>query len=657
MSDKLSQEKELLQEIAARPPVAKAFGYLKLTGPGLLQSGMTLGAGSAAASVIAGASFGYKLLWVQPVAMFLGIMMFAALSNIVLTTRERPYWGFMREFGKIWSPLVVFVFLWAFGSVMASIIWHFPQYGLAAGAVRSVVQQFKPDAELQKHFYKVFPKGEAISGEYTVTIPHLSDLRPGNYTVRVFATPVDRRAFHETEVTGITGAAFWFDGSAFDIRDATYTVRPSSDMTVPITNENLPNVDVEFNLVGEPSVTVSWRRGQSEDDIRSYLVEIRNEENRRVTSQFTGTGYIVSFAAGIIILLINLTVVFNYGRGGIGIKIYEWFMRCVIALVFLTFLLVVAINFHRIEWLEMLKGFIGWYGIPGNECPEEYTNTVILVLGMIGASVGINMTFMYPYTQLKKGWGPEHKTLARWDLGMTMFIPFAVITSLIMIGMTVSGIYDGGDVVNRAITPLQAAGALQSEFISQKVATIIFCAGLIGMACGAIAAHMTVCGFVLTEMFKLEHKTWRFRLFALAPSIGIMGVVLPLPIWFPVVASAIALTMLPIAYLIFLILNNRRSYIGDAVGKGGKRIIFNVLLVAALLVACIGSYTEINRRVVTPIRGYVVEQFSEFVRGVVHEYMQENLHHYLPAPQVETTVGTQQEWSVPITDAVEESVN
>jgi len=472
VSDKLTQEKELLREIASRPPVPRALGYIKLTGPGLLQSAMTLGAGSAAASVVAGASFGYKLLWVQPAAMFLGIMMFVALSNIVLTVKERPYWSFMGEARKIWFPLVFLVFFWALGSVMASVIWHFPQYGLAAGAVRSVVQQFSPGAELQ------------------------------------------------------------------------------------------------------------------------------------IESGFTTLGYIVSFGAGIVILLINMLVVFNYGRGGVGIRIYEWFLRCMIGLVFLTFLMVVILNFNKIDFVEMGKGFIGWYGIPHHEDPEQYFNTIILILGMLGAAVGINMTFMYPYSLLKKNWGTEHKTLAKWDLAMTMFIPFTVITSLIMIGMTVSGIYDGSDVVSRGITPLQAAAALEGGFISQKVATIIFCAGLVGMTFGAISAHMTCCGFVLNEMFGLQPTTWRFRLFALAPSIGILGVVFQLPFWFPIAASAVCLTMLPIAYLIFLILNNRRSYIGDAVGKGWKRIVFNALLVIALIMASIGAYINVKARAVDPIRHY-----------------------------------------------------
>jgi len=71
--EKLQREIDELQSLESRPFLSRAGGYLKRTGPGLLQSAMTLGAGSAAASVVAGASFGYTLLWVQPIAMFLGV--------------------------------------------------------------------------------------------------------------------------------------------------------------------------------------------------------------------------------------------------------------------------------------------------------------------------------------------------------------------------------------------------------------------------------------------------------------------------------------------------------------------------------------------------------------------------------------------------------
>ena len=87
-------------------------------------------------------------------------------------------------------------------------------------------------------------------------------------------------------------------------------------------------------------------------------------------------------------------------------------------------------------------------------------STVTQVLGMLGAAVGINMTFLYPYSLLKKGWGKHHKKLARWDLGMTMFLPFVMVTSLVIIAMKVGGVYDGADVVNTTMRPLEAAEAL-----------------------------------------------------------------------------------------------------------------------------------------------------------------------------------------------------
>jgi hypothetical protein len=122
------------------------------------------------------------------------------------------------------------------------------------------------------------------------------------------------------------------------------------------------------------------------------------------------------------------------------------------------------------------------------------------------------------------------------------------------------------------------------------------------MTCGAISTHMVVCGFTFCEMLGLEQTKTRFRIFALAPAIGLLGVATNLPMWFPVVASAICFAMLPIAYLAILIMNNRRSYIGDAVGQGVGRMVYNILLVIALLVATVGSVIQINSRAVKPIR-------------------------------------------------------
>ena len=452
--EKLAAEKAELRRLASLPLGPRSLGYVKRTGPGLLQSAMTLGAGSATASVLAGASFGYKLLWVQPLAMLLGVFMLGALSNVVLTRGERPYKSFGQQ---IWKPLV---FLWAFGTVTASVIWHFPQYGLIAGAAR--------------------------------------------------------------DLAGVAG-----EGGAL-----------------------------------------------------------------------TGAGYAVSFIAGALILAMNITVVFNYGKGATGVKIYERFLRTMIALVILFFLLVCVLNVGNVNWVELFKGFIGYYGIPANpETGVVETKTYLQVLGMLGASVGINMTFLYPYSLLAKGWGPEHKTLARWDLGMTMFLPFVIVTSLIMVGMVATGVYTGADVVLDKMSPLAAAKAFEGI----PGGEIIFCLGLIGMCGGAVSVHMVACGFTMCEMLGLQMTQKRFRLFALTPCVGVLGVVVTLPMWFPVFASAVCLTMLPIAYLIFFILNNKRSYIGDAVGKGGKRVFVNAMLTLALVFTTISAGISFKNAVIDKV--------------------------------------------------------
>jgi hypothetical protein len=184
---------------------------------------------------------------------------------------------------------------------------------------------------------------------------------------------------------------------------------------------------------------------------------------------------------------------------------------------------------------------------------------------------------------------------------MSMFLPFALVTSLVMIAMTVTGVYTGEDVLRETIKPVAAAASL-GGVLGRHAGRLVFDLGLVAMTCSAISTHMVVCGFTICEMFGLEYTKARFRLFALAPSIGLLGVVAKLPFWFPVVASAICFAMLPIAYLTFLIMNNKRSYIGDAVGRGVPRLLLNLILFVALAMATIGAAIQINDRVVKPLR-------------------------------------------------------
>ena len=130
----LEKEKADLIELQDKSLFTRWKGYFKKTGPGWLQSALVLGSGSAMASLFAGAFLQYKLLWVQPLAMALGIVLFAAMSYQTLSTGIRPFYAMKYYIHPIvaWS--------WAIGALLATIIWHLPQYALAAGMTDDMIK-------------------------------------------------------------------------------------------------------------------------------------------------------------------------------------------------------------------------------------------------------------------------------------------------------------------------------------------------------------------------------------------------------------------------------------------------------------------------------------------------------------------------------------
>lgn len=107
----------------------RLLGHLARGGPGYLQSAMTLGGGTAISSIYAGKMFGYELLWVAPAGMLIGVLMLSVLARLTLMSDERPYAAMARSAGR-GAALA-----WAIGTIVASVIWHFPQYALAGAAI------------------------------------------------------------------------------------------------------------------------------------------------------------------------------------------------------------------------------------------------------------------------------------------------------------------------------------------------------------------------------------------------------------------------------------------------------------------------------------------------------------------------------------------
>jgi Mn2+/Fe2+ NRAMP family transporter len=129
----LSQERAALAALAEEAWPRRVSGYLRLLGPGYLQSAMTLGGGTVSSALFAGAIFGYSLLWVAPVSMAMGLCMLMAVSWQTLSTGERPWPAMRRHAGPF------FAWAWALGALLSSIIWQFSQYALASAVLVDLV--------------------------------------------------------------------------------------------------------------------------------------------------------------------------------------------------------------------------------------------------------------------------------------------------------------------------------------------------------------------------------------------------------------------------------------------------------------------------------------------------------------------------------------
>ena len=125
----IEQEKKYLRDAESKGLYSCLAAYTKLSGPGWLQSAITLGGGSLASSLFLGVLAGYSLLWLQPIAIILGIIMLCAISHVTLSTGQSPVVSINSEINPVlgWG--------WAIATIMANIVWCLPQFTLGTAAV------------------------------------------------------------------------------------------------------------------------------------------------------------------------------------------------------------------------------------------------------------------------------------------------------------------------------------------------------------------------------------------------------------------------------------------------------------------------------------------------------------------------------------------
>ena len=388
-------------------------------------------------------------------------------------------------------------------------------------------------------------------------------------------------------------------------------------------------------------------------------------------------GDIGRYFCALLLFLIGGAVVWSYDSGSKGVKIFEIILKVMVAVVVLSFFGVVVVMASKgsLDWNAIFSGLIPnpsllfepaerYKEIIAQSGDPKYWESVILnsqhdrMLTAAATAVGINMTFLLPYSMLRKGWGKEHRGLATFDLSLGLFLPFFIATTCVVIAASsqfhgkvfdeklinlpakeITGSYatnlenslkagigeeafqkltdeekisrlDALPVADKRLAAMiikrdanTLANSLEDLTESKAISQIVFGIGVIGMAISTIIILMLINGFAFTEMLGARIGGAKHRIGAMLPGVtGLLGYLWfwrgdKPDFWLAVPTSVFGMVLLPIAYISFFLMINSKTLMGDAMPKGGKRLGLNIAMVVALGAATLGAGTAIWNKV------------------------------------------------------------
>jgi len=175
-------------------------------------------------------------------------------------------------------------------------------------------------------------------------------------------------------------------------------------------------------------------------------------------------------------------VVWFYDSGGWGFHLFEVLLKIMVGVIVVSFfgvVLAMTLSEQGLAWGSIMAGFVPnlrllfepadrFTEIVAQTSAPDYWREEILftqrdrMVAAAATAVGINMTFLLPYSMLKRGWDRDFRGLAVFDLSTGLFVPFVLVTSCVVIASATQfhSKYDAGLVgeAARTITTQQLEG-------------------------------------------------------------------------------------------------------------------------------------------------------------------------------------------------------
>ncbi len=533
-STRLERDRAALKAVEGRGAIAKAATFLKLSGPGWLQSAITLGGGSLAGGLYLGVLSGYGMMWLQPLAMLMGVAMLASIAYVTLSTGRRPFKLVVEEVNP------VFGWGWAIATLMANVVWCLPQFTLGAAALR---QNLLPGVLGEEATGSLGGDRGLVFAVALLAICALATIASyerGGRGMAIFEwvlkvlVGIIVLCFVGVVVklTGVDGGINWTEVLAGFVPSFDALTQTPEAFRAPLA-----------------------AAGQAGGDFWRGLI-LGDSRDVMLTTVATAVGINMTF------LLPNSLLDRGWDRPFRGLAVFDLATGLFIPFLIATSCVVMAsaARFHG-QYNEAL--------VAADTTPEATTAAggaapakqyLELLDKRLAAENG----------EEAQQWSPEERAAKRAELPAADRQLAAMLVKR-----------DAFDLAT-SLEPL----------VGDRVAQWVFGGGVLAMALSTIVVLMLINGYVICEIFGQPHRGVVHFLGALLPLL--FGVTMPFfwkdaMFWLAVPTSVFGIMLLPIAYSIFVFLMNSRRALGDATPTGGTRLAINAVLLPGVALALIAA--------------------------------------------------------------------
>jgi len=533
-SSRLERDRAALVAVEGRGPAAKAATYLRLSGPGWLQSAITLGGGSLAGGLYLGVLSGYGMMWLQPLAMLLGVAMLASIAYVTLSTGRRPFRLVVEEVNPVlgWA--------WAIATLMANVVWCLPQFALGTAALQ---QNLLPGV-----FGGPTGKIAAVTLLAVAALLTIVSYERGGRGMKAFESVLKLLVGVivlcfigvVVKLTGVAGGIDW--GAVF----AGFV--PSFDAVSSVPASLRESVDATGDWSGFWAGLVTGAR----TDVM-------------LTAAATAVGINMTF------LLPNPLYDRGWDRPFRGLAVFDLSIGLFVPFLIATSCVVMAAaaQFHG-QYKEAVV----------TAEPTAEAVAAVSTGKAAGSYLGL----------LDKRLAQEHgaEQVAAWGVSGELVARRAALPEADR-KMAAILVQRDADDLAEALTPLTGEAVAQLVFglgvLAMALSTIV----VLMLINGYVFAEVT--GAPHRGAVHFAGALIPLAFGAVAPFVWTKAM-----FWLAVPTSVFGMVLLPIAYVTFILLMNSRRVLGDATPKGAWRVAINTILTLAVALATVGACTSISNK-------------------------------------------------------------